>query len=115
MTKNPTRFFGKNEILYKKSKIPVLNLSLILTVGHQRTEKTFDKHLAVLVGAAADTVHLPADLFKVVQGAGVFGKNLVGVILQPQVGQVDKAGAGRPADALLHRFGVLAELPAQFP
>ena len=64
-------------------------------------------------GLAPDAIHFPADLLEMIQRAGIFRKCVVGVILNPQIGEIHHSGGGCPADTLLHGFGRIAEAGAQ--
>ena len=88
MTKNKSDFFTKNKNLYNKTKIIPAYLSLILTIGDKGIEKTLDKYLAMLIAFPADTIHFLAHLLKIVQGIGILIKDFIGVVFQPQIGQI---------------------------
>ena len=88
MTKNKSDFFTKNKNLYNKTKIIPAYLSLILTIGDKGIEKTLDKYLTMLIAFPAATIHFLAHLLKIVQGIGILIKDFIGVVFQPQIGQI---------------------------
>ena len=62
---------------------------------------------------AADKIHFPPNLFKIVQGIGIFCKNFIAIILQTQMSQVNEPGSCGPADPLFNGFGRVAKTAAQ--
>lgn len=60
----------------------------------------------MLPALAANAVHLPPNLLKVIQRSGVLGKRVVAVVLNARIDEIHHA-CGGAANPLLHGFGLV--------
>ena len=84
-----------------------------IAVRQQGIQKRFHFDISMTAVVAANIVHFPFDLLKIVQSIRVLDKGFISVIFNSKVGEIDKSGSGGSPYSLFDGFGIITQLAAE--